>query len=195
MIVDPLTIISKYYLPGSPAFVMLIEHSRNVVSKCLAIAEDVRYLNPDILFLKEAAMLHDIGIFCAYAPDIGCYGGRDYICHGYLGRELIEKEGFPLHALVCERHVGMGLSISDIAELNLPLPSRDMLPVTLEEKIICYADKFYSKKKGSLHIEKPIQEVRKSISAYGKAQLQRFDDLTLFFSRKPFPEKGLSQER
>ena len=44
----------------------------------------------------------------------GCYGDKDYICHGYLGRALLEKEGLPAHALVCERHVGVGLSISDI---------------------------------------------------------------------------------
>jgi uncharacterized protein len=192
---EPLKIMSKYYRPGSPAFVILIEHSRNVVSKCLAIAEQVKYLNPDISFLKEAAMLHDIGIVFTDAPDIGCYGGRDYICHGYLGRELLEKEGFPLHALVCERHVGMGLSITDITGQNLTLPSRDMLPVTLEEKIICYADKFYSKKTGFLHLEKPIDEVRKSISTYGTDKLRRFDDMTFLFSKKPFRGRDLSQER
>ena len=192
---DPLKLISKYYQPGSAAFVNLVEHSRNVVSKCLAIAEHVKYLGPDISFIREAAMLHDIGIVFTEAPDIGCYGSRDYICHGYLGRELLEKEGFPLHALVCERHVGMGLSITDLKEQNLTLPSRDMRPVTLEEKIICYADKFYSKKTGFLHLEKPLEEVRKSISTYGTDKLRRFDDMTLLFSKKPFRERDLSQER
>jgi len=191
MTVDPLEIISKYYQPDSPAFFMLIEHSRMVVSKCLKIAEQIRYLNPDISFLKEAAMLHDIGIIFTDAPDIGCYGARDYICHGHLGRELLEKEGLPRHALVCERHIGIGLGIGDILKQKLPLPSRDMLPVTLEEKIVCYADKFYSKKTGFLHIEKPIEEVREGVRKYGADKLQRFDDMTFLFSKKLFRETVL----
>jgi uncharacterized protein len=126
-------------------------------------------------------MLHDIGIFLTKAPDIGCYGDRDYVCHGYLGRDLLEKEGLPVHALVCERHVGVGLSLSDILDWNLPLPAREMLPVTLEEKIICYADKFYSKKSGALCSEKTLEEVREDIRKYGDDKLQRFDEMTLLF--------------
>lgn len=180
---DTLEIISRYYSPGSLAYNTLIEHSRMVAGKCLEIAGNIRRLAPDISFLKEAAMLHDIGIFLAGASHIGCYGSRDYICHGYLGRDLLEKEGLPMHALVCERHVGVGLSISDIAKWDLPLPARDMLPVTLEEKIICYADKFYSKKPDALCFQKTLEEVREDIRKYGGEQLQRFDEMTLLFSK------------
>lgn len=180
---DALSIISRYYSPGSLAYNTLIEHSRMVLGKCLDIAEKIRYRAPDISFLKEAAMLHDIGIFLAKAPHIGCYGNKDYICHGYLGRDLLEREGLPMHALVCERHVGVGLSLRDIIDRNLPLPARDMLPVTLEEKIICYADKFYSKKPDALCSEKTLEEVREDIKKYGNDILQRFDELTLLFSK------------
>ena len=180
---DALSIISRYCSPGSLAYNTLVEHSRMVVSKCIEIAENIRYPGPDISFLKEAAMLHDIGIFLVQAPEIGCYGDMEYICHGYLGRDLLEKEGLPIHALVCERHVGVGLSISDIMDRDLPLPARDMLPVTLEEKIICYADKFYSKKPDALCSEKTLEEVRKHIRKYGDDMLQRFDEMTLLFSK------------
>jgi uncharacterized protein len=190
---DPLKIIRKYYKPDSLAYRMLVEHSRMVVSKCLEISENIRHLSPDLSFLSEAAMLHDIGIFLTKAPDIGCYGDKDYVCHGYLGRELLEKEGFPRHALVCERHVGVGLSTGDIISWNLPLPVRDMLPLTLEEKIICYADKFYSKKTGAVCSEASVGEVRKGIRKYGTDKLQRFDDMTVFFSKKSFRERDLLQ--
>jgi uncharacterized protein len=116
-----------------------------------------------------------------HAPWIGCHGEKGYICHGYLGRELIEKEGFPAHALVCERHVGAGLSKADIKEYKLPVPERDMLPVSIEEKIICYADKFFSKRLGRLHEEMPLEEVRRQISGYGRTQLERFEELTKMF--------------
>ena len=180
---DTIGIISRYYIPDSLAYNMLIAHSRMVVSKCLEIAENISYQDPDKSFLREAAMLHDIGIFLVKAPAIGCYGSRDYVCHGYLGRDLLEKEGLPIHALVCERHVGVGLSISDIMDWDLTLPARDMLPVTLEEKIICYADKFYSKKPDALCSEKTLEEVRTDIRKYGDDKLQRFDEMTLLFNK------------
>ncbi|MEZ4602993.1 MAG: hypothetical protein R2861_06175 [Desulfobacterales bacterium] len=38
------------------------------------------------------------------------------------------------------------MSVDEIQTHHLPLPLRSMVPVTLEEEIICYADKFFSKK-------------------------------------------------
>ena len=57
----------------------------------------------------------------------------------------MRSEGYPRHALVCERHTGAGLSLEDIIAQNLPVPHRDMLPVSMEEQVVCFADKFYSK--------------------------------------------------
>lgn len=65
--------------------------------------------------------------------------------HGYLGAELMRKEGFSEIARVCERHTGTGLTPEVISERKLPLPMGDYRPQTLEEQLICYADKFYSK--------------------------------------------------
>ncbi|MEK6690824.1 MAG: HD domain-containing protein [Nitrospirota bacterium] len=178
---DPLKIINKYYKPDSKAFEFLIQHGRSVAGKALEVAERVRHLNPDMSFIEEASLLHDIGIFLTDSPELGCYGDREYICHGYLGREILEKEGLPRHALVCERHVGVGLSIKDIENENLPLPKRDMLPVSLEEQIVCYADKFFSKNKDSLLEEKPLSKVREIILRYGEDNLKRFDEWLRLF--------------
>lgn len=180
---DPLAIISKYYEPGSTSFMTLVAHSKAVTGKALEIAERVAHLNPDMEFVEAAAMLHDIGIFMTNAPGIGCFGDKKYICHGYLGRELLEKEGLPGHALVCERHVGVGISIDDIDNQKLPIPRRQMLPLTLEEKIICYADKFFSKRLDALHIEKPLEAVRLMIKRYGTEKLQRFDEMSILFNK------------
>jgi uncharacterized protein len=187
---DPLTIISKYFEPGSAAFDILIEHSSMVMAKALAVAENVRHLSPDLTFIKEAAILHDIGIVFVNAPQLGCHGNRPYICHGYLGRELLEKEGFPLHALVCERHVGTGIATADIAKHNLQLPRRDMMPLTIEEKIICYADKFYSKKIGWLQDEKSGDEVRGELEKFGAEKLEAFDEMHQLFSKRSSQETG-----
>ncbi len=180
--IDPLEIISKYFDRNSTPYIILVEHSRSVAKKSLEIAERLSYGRPDIEFIEEAAMLHDIGIFMTNGPDIGCNGDRPYICHGYLGREILEKEGLPRHALVCERHVGVGITVEDIDKGRLPLPRRDMLPLTIEEKIICYADKFFSKKPDSSGRERPIEEVRKSIVQYGVNKLKAFDKMSVIFN-------------
>lgn len=163
---DPTKIIKKYYDPDSKAYHFLVHHSSLVAKKAIEIAGKAGHLNLDMRFIEEAAMLHDIGILHVNAPKTGCYGYKDYICHGYLGREMLEGEGLPRHALVCERHVGVGISAEDIRSNNLPLPERDMLPITFEEKIICLADKFYSKTEHDLMHEKPIEKVREILSGF-----------------------------
>lgn len=188
---DPIKIIEKYYKPDSKAFDFLVRHGRGVARKALKVAEKLSHLNPDLKFIEEASILHDIGIFLTNAPQLGCYGDKGYICHGYLGSELLEKEGLPRHALVCERHVGVGLTIKDIENNNLPLPKREMLPISLEEKIICFADKFFSKNENSQLVgidsfreEKPIWKIREIISRYGDDKLRRFDEWLKLFGEE-----------
>lgn len=173
---DPEDILRKYYNPETRAFYIIMQHSSAVTKKALKIAQGVKHLHPDSSFIHESAMLHDIGMFLTRAPQIGCYGNCPYICHGYLGREILEKEGLSEHALVCERHVGVGITVRDIEEKSLPLPIRDMIPITIEEQIICYADKFFSKVSGSLIEERPLKSVRKTIAGYGTEKLERFDE-------------------
>lgn len=128
---DYLSIINKYYADNDPLRALLLKHSRQVADRCLEIVKKHQELPVDVQFLEEAAMLHDIGIFRCNAPTIYCYGTEPYLRHGPIGGELLRKEGFPRHARVAERHTGTGL------------PGYE--PETLEEEIVCYADKFYSK--------------------------------------------------
>lgn len=179
--VDPFKIIEKYYEPDSKAYYFLVHHGRVVAKKAVEIAKRVDHLNPDIDFIREASILHDIGIFLTNAPKIGCFGYQDYICHGYLGREILEGEGLNRHALVCERHVGLGITADDVRKKKLPLPERDMVPETIEEKIICLADKFFSKTEHDLTHEKPLEKVRELVMAYGEEKLKTFEEwLTVF---------------
>lgn len=177
---NPVGIIKKYYMPETVAYNFLVQHSEMVTQKAIEVAKRVSHLNPDTKFIEEAAMLHDIGIFLTNAPQLGCHGNKPYICHGYLGREILEKEGFPRHALVCETHVGAGLTIEDIEKHNFPIPKRDMMPKTIEEQVICYADKFFSKDNEPLK-EKPIQKIREFIGKFGEDKLRQFDEWIIFF--------------
>ena len=152
---------------------ILLTHSRSVTARALRIADRHPELHLDRQFIEEAAMLHDIGIIRCDAPSIQCFGTQPYICHGILGAEMMRSEGLPCHARVCERHTGAGISIGEIQCQGLPLPERDFLPETLEEQVICYADKFYSKTK--LEREKPIEKIRQGLAAYGQEDVKRFD--------------------
>lgn len=176
---DSLRIIEKYYTPGTPLYETLVIHCAKVRDKALECIRR-RDLEVDKDFVVSAAMLHDIGIFRCNAPDIYCTGELPYICHGIEGRRILEAEGYPQHALVCERHTGSGLSCKDIIRQQLPLPHRDMLPKTLEEKLICYADKFYSKS-GDIREEKSIERVIKSMERHGADTLSRFLELHALF--------------
>lgn len=169
---DVLSILNKYYPKENELKHILLTHSRSVADKALWIADRHPELNLDRTFLEEGAMIHDIGIFLTDAAGIHCYGEHPYICHGYLGAELMRREGFPRHALVCERHTGAGMSLESILSQGLPVPHRDMVPVSLEEQVICFADKFFSKT--HLDREKSVEKALKSISRYGEDGVRRF---------------------
>lgn len=181
---DPTEIISQYYTPGSKLFDIMVNHGRQVAKKALDTADQVPHLNCDRNFIKEAAMLHDIGIFLTAWPKKGCFGKHPYICHGYLGRELLEKNQLPKHALVCERHVGVGITKEEIIFHKLPLPQRDMCPVSIEEQIICYADKFFSKNSQLNATEKSIKKVSKRLEKYGHDKVLRFQAWVNLFNEK-----------
>ncbi len=171
---NPFTIIDKYYTKGTKLYDIYIFHVTEVTNKALLIAQNHPELAIDVNFLEEASMLHDIGIYQTNAPHIACVGEYPYICHGYLGRELLIEEGFPQHGLVCERHTGTGLSVETIVNRKLPIPHRDMRPKSLEEKIICFADKFFSKSK--LGREKSVKKIRRNLGKHGKHQIEQFDE-------------------
>ena len=175
----PIDIIKKYYEEESILYKILLDHSFSVADKALSIAKMHPEMNLDIAFIYEAAMLHDIGIFRTNAPDIHCFGEFPYICHGYLGSDIMKNEGFPRHALVCERHTGAGISLENILKNNLPVPKRDMLPESLEEQLICFADKFYSKTHPDK--EKAIDKIRKNLFKHGEISVKRFDDWCRLF--------------
>lgn len=174
-------IYDKYYPLSTRAREILENHSRSVADLALQINTS-RHLGlaPDIV--EQAAMLHDIGIFMTDAPGIDCHGNEPYIRHGILGADLLRSEGFDeIFARVAERHTGAGITAADIAELALPLPAdRILFPETTLEKLICYADKFYSKS-GDMQ-RKSLERVRQSMSRHSRDTLRRFEILHTYFN-------------
>lgn len=167
-------IIHKYIKPDSQAYPYYIIHVSLVTAKALEVARRLN-LNPESMqFIEEAAMLHDIGICGIEDEDFGTKG-TDYITHGRIGAEILRKEGFPRHAGVAENHTGVGLYKEQIIERNLPLPHKDFIPTSLEERVISYADLFYSKRPEMLLQEKSLDEIRKGMSKYGQKYIDILD--------------------
>ena len=169
---DHQRIIDKYYPENNGLRRILLIHSQSVAQKALQIVVSHPELNIDHDFILSAAMLHDIGIIRTNAPGIECYGTEPYIRHGVIGAAMMREEGYEALARICERHTGAGLSLDDIISQNLPLPHHSFLPETIEEQLICYADKFFSK--SHLEREKTIEQAERSLAKFGTAGVERF---------------------
>lgn len=174
--IDPTEILQKFYPKHTYAYSVLWRHSNIVAKKACGVARVVAQTEDiDIDFVYQAAMLHDIGILYVHAPNLGCYGEHPYIMHGIYGAELLRSEGLDRHAMVCENHIGVGLSKDDIEQQQLPLPQRDMLPRDTETQIVAYADLFFSKHPDRLDWERTPDMVRKSLEKFSPAKVEIFN--------------------
>ena len=181
---DAAEIFDFFYPEEDELRAKLLKHSTQVCRKALELARRTR-VPLDLAVVETGAMLHDVGIRRCDAPGICCHGEQPYLRHGLAGAEMLREYGrtrgldLEPFARICERHTGSGLSAQEITEQHLPLPVRDFLPETPEEKLICLADKFFSKS-GNME-EKPFGKVRRSMEKFGPGPLARFDALLEFF--------------
>lgn len=181
MRVDVNGIIDRYYADNELLRGLLLKHSVSVRDKALEVLDRHPEIVADRDLVHDGAMLHDIGIFLTDAPGIHCYGSEPYIRHGMLGARLLRAEGLELLARIAERHTGTGLTAETIRRQNLPLPlDAQLCPVSIEEEIVCYADKFFSKSHSER--EKTCDQVRGMLARFPDADLSRWDDWVRRFS-------------
>lgn len=172
-------LIHKYYGDNPQLKRIVTIHSQQVAKKALEICRNKKLpLDPIDVFC--AAMLHDIGVVRCNAPEIYAYGTLPYICHGIEGKKILDHHGLNKYSSICETHTGSGISKENIKNNKIPLPAKDFLPTTLLEKLICYADKFYSKS-GDLTKEKSVNEIINQMKKFGDDSLERFMKLHLLF--------------
>lgn len=184
---NELSIIGHFYPENTMLRKMLVRHSMQVRLKALEIAEmpENKSLNIDLDVVSAGALLHDIGIRECDAPSILCNGSNHYLCHGIIGAEMLRDYGkefnidLEKYARICERHTGSGLTAKEIEQQGLPLPHKDFLPETVEEKLVCFADSFFSK--SGMMEEKSVDKIRKSMMKFGIDTLERFDAMCELF--------------
>jgi uncharacterized protein len=117
----------------------VIEHCIAVSKIAVEIAESClrKGKKLDLNVIKIGALLHDIGR--AFTHDVK---------HGVMGAALARAMNLPTSIIrIIETHVGAGIPAEEAEEIGLP--KKDYIPLTMEEKIVCYADKLT---KGSIKI-------------------------------------------
>jgi uncharacterized protein len=166
--------ILRKYSTSERAFEIVLRHSLEVLEKSIEVIKKKKlYEQIDFELVVAGCIFHDIGTF-EFLEDRKKEG---YISHGIIGGEILRKEGLDKEALIAERHIGSGLTKDEIEQNHFPLSSQDFLPVSLEEKLVCYADKF-SSKGGKIDNMKSIEA---EFRTYGEASYQRFMELRNLF--------------
>ncbi|MFP4112261.1 MAG: HD domain-containing protein [Candidatus Woesearchaeota archaeon] len=131
---EAIDLLKKHSKGDEKAFTLVYEHSRAVKELALKTCKNLKpEIKIDIHLIEIGSILHDIGRF-------DCPPGKESIKHGITGSKILLKENLPKCANIAERHTGIGITKQDIILQKLPLPVKDYVPETNEEKIICYAD-------------------------------------------------------
>lgn len=172
----------KKYAPDKDSFEKVYKHSKAVQELALEIAKKAR--GTDLEFIRIASLLHDIGRF-ECPPKKG-----KTILHGIRGAEILRKEGLDERfALVCERHLGAGITKEDIKKNSLPLPDKDFVPESKEEKIIAYADNLISGHK-RIRIQDAIKRFRKEIGEECACKIKSLHKEIIEMQRQDGPSKN-----
>lgn len=104
-------------------------HSLKVAEKALVIAKKITKMKVNLNLIEIGALLHDIGRSKTHG-----------FKHALIGGKILRERGFPEElARICETHILGGLDKEDAKAVGLP--ESDFLPNSIEEKIICLADK------------------------------------------------------
>lgn len=174
--IDYFRLIHKHIDPENSFYKIYLPHVTLVTNKALAIGRKVGLSAEQLTFIEEAGMLHDIGIIKIKSDLYENSSQLSYLCHGVEGSAILTAEGLPNHALVAERHTGVGITLAEINQHHLPLPQRDLTPQSIEEKIICYADLFFSKRIESLWEEESVESIRAELAVFGSDKVAIFDE-------------------
>ncbi len=103
----------------------LMSHTMSVLDRALDLQQNY---GGDLKLIIAGALLHDVGRTVTHGVD-----------HGVEGARLIREEGWEEElAKIVERHIGGGITREEAKREGLP--SRDYLPESKEEKIVCHAD-------------------------------------------------------
>lgn len=138
--------LHRKYTSGDESFDLVFTHCK-IVAEIAAWAADNAGSPVDRTKLYEACILHDIGTYALYSPELKKFKGRQdgYQLHALIGAALLEEEGFEREVAAAVRtHVLLGITAEEIRRVGWKLPHKDFLPETELGELLCYADRFHS---------------------------------------------------
>ena len=105
----------------------VVAHCMAVSSIALSIADKLK-ISVDRELVRQGGLFHDIG-----------RSQTNGIKHALAGVEIAKGLGYSDELQnIIERHIGAGIRADEAVRLGLP--EKDYLPLTVEEKIVSYAD-------------------------------------------------------
>jgi len=132
----------------------VIEHCKMVSEFAVKIATafSKKGFDVDVYLVEVSGLLHDIGRSKTHSVDHALIGAR--IAHSFNLPDVVVR--------IIERHAGGGIPKEEAKLLGWP--EKDYLPQTLEEKIVCYADKRVE----GLRVVSIEQALRPYVASLGK---------------------------
>ena len=130
-------------------------HSEKVAEKAIEIGKKIKKVKVDLDLIEIGALLHDIGRTKTHSFD-----------HAQIGGKILKQRGMSQKLVrICETHILGGLDKEDAK--NVGLPEKNFIPKTIEEKIVCLADKYIAGTK-----EVTIEErIERWFQKYGRTPL------------------------
>ena len=144
--------------------------SEEVIAHCLAVRDlavrIAKKAHADIKLVEVGALLHDIGRAKTHG-----------ITHGIEGVEIAKTLKLPEKVKnIIERHLGAGIPKDEAIQLGLP--PKNYIPITLEEKIVAHADNLIEdgeKQTINAEIKKVLEKGQKQ---YANRLLQLHNELS-----------------
>jgi len=144
----------------------VVKHCKAVAKLGLEIAQALKAkgINVDPELVEIGAILHDIGRSKTHS-----------VHHAVVGAEIAKSEGLPDSVVsIIKRHVGGGITSSEAEELGWP--TGDVyVPLTLEEKIVSYADKLIEKSK-RVPIEVTIKQLSRGLKPEAAERVRKLHE-------------------
>lgn len=166
-------------LPSRKEAIVLLRKigcSKEVINHCKAVADIALVITKKIQnkgirinsnLIEIGAILHDMGRSITHSVD-----------HAVIGAKIAREAGLPESVIsIIKRHVGGGITRNEAKKLGW---KNDIyIPLTLEEKIVCYADKLIENSK-SAPIENTIEKLIKENKIEASNRVKKlYEELTI----------------
>jgi uncharacterized protein len=153
----------------------VIEHCIAVADFAMETAEKLkgREVKVNVELVEAGALLHDLGRSKCHSVD-----------HAVVGAQIAQSIGLPEPVIrIIKRHVGAGITAKEAKALGWPKDT--YTPQTIEEKVVCYADKRIDKSK-VIPVEVEIEKLKKDNKVEAAERVRKLsDEITSLLGKKP----------